>query len=187
MAYDSNAPELREQSPSTPEKPLDSLERDTGAPGEKKTLTSREEGALLSPPAMISVKKQAATTNREDLLAVGAGREPSEEHIATQKTNKEEEPSCRERRIRVGFLSAFFRHHSVGLLVEGVVTRLDRRRFETTAIFLQPQQASTSTASPGKPVRDGGSTDSDDGTVGDGVYKAVRSRTEHVLDVPANR
>ncbi|CAM9573588.1 unnamed protein product, partial [Phaeothamnion confervicola] len=42
-------------------------------------------------------------------------------------------------RLRVGFLSAFFFWHSVGLLTEGVVTGLDRRRFDVTAIFLQPQ------------------------------------------------
>lgn len=81
--------------------------------------------------------------------------------------------SCRRQRIKVGFLSAFFYHHAVGLLVDGVVTRLDRRRFETTAIFLQPHPTSF-TASHG-------------GSVGDDVYNAIRAGTEHVLDVSSNR
>lgn len=34
------------------------------------------------------------------------------------------------RRIRVGFHSPFLRHHSVGLLTQGVITQLDRRQFE---------------------------------------------------------
>lgn len=74
------------------------------------------------------------------------------------------------RRLRVGFLSGFFCHHSVGLLVEGIVTRLDRRRFETTAIFVQPHLAG------------GGSSE-----WGDGVYETVRMKTEHVLDLPVGR
>lgn len=102
-------------------------------------------------------------------------------------------PPCRRRRIRVGFLSAFFYTHSVGLLVEGVVTRLDRRRFETTAIFLQPHPRSASPASSSwRGSRDGGVA----GSEGDGressagkdhVYDAVRTRVEHVLDVPLSR
>lgn len=88
-------------------------------------------------------------------------------HSNTNKTQ------CRQQRIRVGFLSAFFYHHSVGLLVEGVMTRLDRRRFETTAIFLQPHPTS--------------STEQKGGSDGDDVYNSIRARTEHVLDVSANR
>ncbi|CAN0391068.1 unnamed protein product, partial [Scytosiphon promiscuus] len=61
--------------------------------------------------------------------------------------NTTSSPLCLRRRIRVGFLSAFFYHHSVGLLTEGVVTRLDRRRFETTAIFLQPHPISATDTS----------------------------------------
>lgn len=87
------------------------------------------------------------------------------------------QPPCR--RLRVGFLSAFFFHHSVGLLVQGVVTRLDRRRFETTAIFLQPHPTDASGAAPG--------TDPAGRTVGDDVYTRVRERAEHVLDIPSRR
>ncbi|CAN0092911.1 unnamed protein product, partial [Ectocarpus sp. 8 AP-2014] len=99
-------------------------------------------------------------------------------------------PLCRRRRIRVGFLSAFFYTHSVGLLVEGVVTRLDRRRFETTAIFLQPHPSSASSASfSWRGSREGGVAGSggDEGENGaerDHVYDAVRTGVEHVLDVP---
>ncbi|TMW63560.1 hypothetical protein Poli38472_002501 [Pythium oligandrum] len=38
------------------------------------------------------------------------------------------------RRIRVGFHSAFMRHHSVGLLMSRVIERLDRDRFEVFVI-----------------------------------------------------
>lgn len=79
------------------------------------------------------------------------------------------EEACRQRRLQVGFLSAFFFHHSVGLLMEGVVTRLDRHRFETTAIFLQPHP---------KAGEDGGE---------DRVYEVVRRGAEHVLDIPSSR
>lgn len=82
----------------------------------------------------------------------------------------------------MGFLSAFFFHHSVGLLTEGVVTGLDRGRFETTAIFLQPHPKSAGGAS--RKVRPG---EGDHGGDGDGVYEAVRRRTEHVLDIPSRR
>lgn len=98
---------------------------------------------------------------------------------------------CLRRRIRVGFLSAFFYHHSVGLLVEGVVTRLDRGRFETTAIFLQPHPTSDTDVSGPSAGRGAGGEESSgnkgEEVRGDDVYRAVRMRTEHVLDVPANR
>lgn len=95
--------------------------------------------------------------------------------------------TCRRRRLRVGFLSAFFYHHSVGLLTEGVLNRLDRRRFETTAIFLQPHPTSTSPVAPGEGSKDSRPAEEDGESGGDGVYKAVRAGSEHVLDVPTNR
>lgn len=188
MAYDSNAGESREHGPSPTEEPLDSLNGES--PEEMKSSPSRGDGEtiLSSPPAIALERKR---TSREDLFAVGAGYEPSEEHSNAHKNDDNNEAaslSCRRRRVRVGFLSAFFYHHSVGLLMEGVVTRLDRRRFETTAIFLQPHPTSASAASsPGKRLLNGESIDSMGGTVGDDVYSAVRTRTEHVLDVPGNR
>ena len=87
------------------------------------------------------------------------------------------------RRLRVGFLSGFFYHHSVGLLVEGVVTRLDRRRFETTAIFIQPHPVRVSSENNGDfNATSGGSSER-----GDGVYETMRRKTEHVLDMPVGR
>lgn len=88
---------------------------------------------------------------------------------------------CFGRRLRVGFLSAFFFHHSVGLLMQGVVTRLDVRCFETTAIFLQPHP--TIPSAPGGQSGDRESTETGD----DDVYTAIRERTENVLDIPASR
>lgn len=38
------------------------------------------------------------------------------------------------RRVRVGFMSEFFFHHSVGLLMEGVITGLDREKYDVTII-----------------------------------------------------
>ncbi|CAM9872834.1 unnamed protein product, partial [Scytosiphon promiscuus] len=97
---------------------------------------------------------------------------------------------CLRRRIRVGFLSAFFYHHSVGLLTEGVVTRLDRRRFEVTAIFLQPHPISATDTSASSADIGTGHVESyesiNDLGVGDDVYRTVREGAEHVLDVPAN-
>lgn len=122
-------------------------------------------------------------TNTEDLLVGPAHDLGKETSIGSNDTHF----PCRRRRIKVGFLSAFFFHHSVGLLVEGVVTRLDRRRFETTAIFLQPHPTSVSTAPPGKGPEDREATEGNGGRVGDDVYNAVRTGTEHVLDVPVNR
>lgn len=86
--------------------------------------------------------------------------------------------SCQEDRLKVGFLSAYFFHHSVGLLTKGVITRLDRHRFETTAIFLQPHPRSAVEEEPARGRGDAG---------GDDVYTAVRRGTENVLDVPASR
>ena len=37
-------------------------------------------------------------------------------------------------RLRVGFLAAFFFRHSVGLLTEGVIRTLDRRRFHVSVL-----------------------------------------------------
>lgn len=114
--------------------------------------------------------------------AEGARMDGGEDERRAHKIVEEDIALCR-RRLKVGFLSAYFFHHSVGLLVEGVVTRLDRRRFETTAIFLQPHPSAASLDEGGNIGAEGGGRS--DG--GDGVYKAVRSRTEHVLDVPASR
>ncbi|CAN0373162.1 unnamed protein product, partial [Discosporangium mesarthrocarpum] len=50
-------------------------------------------------------------------------------------------PLPQPRRLRVGFLSAFFFHHSVGLLTKGVILGLPREKFEVTAIFIQPNAA----------------------------------------------
>ena len=88
------------------------------------------------------------------------------------------------RRLKVGFLSGFFYHHSVGLLVEGVVTRLDRSRFETTAIFLQPHPTGLSMEEDRKFDANGGGSGSGRG---DRVYEAIRRETEHVLDLPVGR
>lgn len=41
------------------------------------------------------------------------------------------------RRIRVGFHSGFLRHHSVGLLMQGVITQLDRTKFEVVMIIYE--------------------------------------------------
>jgi hypothetical protein len=40
--------------------------------------------------------------------------------------------------IRVGFLSAYFYHHSVGLLLQGVIKHLSRDLFSVTTFFLPP-------------------------------------------------
>ena len=39
-------------------------------------------------------------------------------------------------KIKVGFLSAFFFHHSVGLLMQGVIKHLRRDIFDVTTIFV---------------------------------------------------
>ena len=49
-----------------------------------------------------------------------------------------EAPAAPGRRIRVGFLSAFFFRHSVGLLMEGVITGLDRAAFEVFLLPIRP-------------------------------------------------
>lgn len=103
-------------------------------------------------------------TPESDLSASG-----STDALGTGAIDEEAGSPCRQRRLRVGFLSAFFFHHSVGLLMEGVMTRLDRHRFETTVIFLQPHPNSGG---------DGGK---------DRVYEVVRREAEHVLDIPSSR
>lgn len=45
-------------------------------------------------------------------------------------------------RIRVGFLSAFFYHHSVGLLLRGVIKRLDRGLFDVFVLTVNQGPAS---------------------------------------------
>jgi hypothetical protein len=45
---------------------------------------------------------------------------------------------ARPQRIRVGFLSAFFYHHSVGLLLQGVMKHLSRDLFSVIVFFLPP-------------------------------------------------
>ena len=74
-----------------------------------------------------------------------------------------EAPAAPGRRIRVGFLSAFFFRHSVGLLMEGVITGLDRAAFE---VFLLP-------------IRPDGNLPEDE--VATRLFQGV----EHVVDVPA--
>jgi len=39
-------------------------------------------------------------------------------------------------RIRVGFLSSFFYHHSVGLLLQGIIKNLNRQKFEIHIIAI---------------------------------------------------
>jgi predicted O-linked N-acetylglucosamine transferase (SPINDLY family) len=41
----------------------------------------------------------------------------------------------RDGRLRVGFLSYFFYHHSVGLLMQGVIKNLDPEKFHKTLIY----------------------------------------------------
>lgn len=94
---------------------------------------------------------------------------------------EENHETVRSRRLRVGFLSAFFFHHSVGLLMQGVITRLDRNRFETTAIFLQPHPATAFEE------QDSRKNTVMEKTKGDHVYMAVREQTEAVLDIPVGR
>lgn len=44
------------------------------------------------------------------------------------------------RRLRIGFLSADFRVHSVMVFAEGLIANLDRRQFELYGFYLHPQQ-----------------------------------------------
>ncbi|CAM9343582.1 unnamed protein product, partial [Choristocarpus tenellus] len=95
------------------------------------------------------------------------------------------------RRLRVAFLSAFFFHHSVGLLTKGVILSLDRERFEVTAIFVQPNTAVGAGARPKVEVsidEYGGDhhvgSGNGDGE-GDAVYRELRAGVERVLDIPA--
>lgn len=161
-----------------------SLHRDTSTDGVESTSSPTKTGSRPPPPPLANAATTKSPTNAENLLT-GVAYDPGKE---TTAGNSETPLPCRHRRrIKVGFLSAFFYHHSVGLLVEGVVTRLDRRRFETTAIFLQPHPTSASTASPGKGQVERESTEGIGGSTGDDVYNSVRAGTEHVLDVPVNR
>lgn len=41
-------------------------------------------------------------------------------------------PGADDRRIRIGFASAYFRDHTIGALLEGVIAALDRARFQVT-------------------------------------------------------
>lgn len=136
------------------------------------------------PPPQTNAAATTKSPTKAERFFAGAAHDHGKK---TGISDNDEQLPWRRRRIRVGFLSAFFFHHSVGLLVEGVVTRLDRQRFETTAIFLQPHPTSASTASPGKGVGDRESTEGNSDSVGDDVYNTVRTGTEHVLDVPVNR
>lgn len=136
-------------------------------------------------------KNEDWTRNRDDVegvdstAAIGRGRDKNgNQHLGQQLPWGEPEENheiARSRRLRVGFLSAFFFHHSVGLLTQGVITRLDRTRFETTAIFLQPHPTTIS-----EEYGSSGTTDMEK-TKGDHVYMTVREQTEAVLDIPAGR
>lgn len=46
----------------------------------------------------------------------------------------------RGRRLRVGFLSAFLRDHTIGKLYRGYVSKLDRERFEVVVLHMEPRQ-----------------------------------------------
>lgn len=124
------------------------------------TKSSLTESYQLS-PLPFPLPEESKVTSESDLSASA-----SNDALGTDAIGEE---ACRQRRLRVGFLSAFFFHHSVGLLMEGIVTRLDRHSFETTAIFLQPHP---------KAGEDGGE---------DWVYEVVRRGAEHVLDIPSSR
>lgn len=112
--------------------------------------------------------------NKKMNTPTGEGQQPP------QRRPEEGSTALCRRRLRVGFLSAFFFHHSVGLLTHGVITRLDRSRFETTAIFLQPHPT---TAYGERNLSEG----SPEGWAIDDVYTAVRQGTENVVDLPASR
>jgi tetratricopeptide (TPR) repeat protein len=47
------------------------------------------------------------------------------------------------KRVKVGFLSAFFYHHSVGLLMQGVIKGIDRSIFDVYLIFVSSRQVLT--------------------------------------------
>lgn len=151
--------------------------------GDAGSTSSHKLAAPNPPPLSTPTATAKLPPNAQELLDTAA-HDPGSKEAGIRNSNTQ--LPCH-RRIKVGFLSAFFFHHSVGLLVEGVVTRLDRRRFETTAILLQPHPTAASTASPGKGGGDGERAEGDGGSVGDDVYNAVRMGTEHVLDVPMNR
>lgn len=128
--------------------------------------------------------KQSFPNGMAPTAAVENTASAGETNQDTEKVGSEKLTTpCRQRRLRVGFLSAYFFHHSVGLLTEGVVTGLDRRRFETIAIFLQPGFPSVYHGTNGSASDEGGGG----GGGGDRVYETIRSGTERLLDLPANR
>lgn len=157
-------------------------------------LSKAEEGGVPSPRKSTEAEEHKfhAAYHYEHNMKVDEGNDEVENDVRAQK---HEAPGGRWgggddswvdgdqllpcRRLRVGFLSAFYFHHSVGLLTQGVITRLDRRRFETTAIFFQPHSKDASGWAPG--------TTSPGGASGDDVYRNVRGRSEHVLDIPLSR
>lgn len=47
-------------------------------------------------------------------------------------------PATGERRIRVGFISKYFKNHSVGRTSRGIIAHLSRETFEVYSIFLDP-------------------------------------------------
>lgn len=67
----------------------------------------------------IAGEEEGTESGREEAEAVEEGR-GEDSHGAAEK-------------IRVGFLSAYFYHHSVGLLMQGVICNLNRSRL--TDIF----------------------------------------------------
>ncbi|HEY4078570.1 MAG TPA: tetratricopeptide repeat protein [Rhizomicrobium sp.] len=83
-----------------------------------------------------------ATTPFPLLLVVSSPRQQrraAELYIARRLvTAAEPPPPHRNRRIRVGFVSATFRHHPVMLLAIELFERIDRTRFESFAFSLAP-------------------------------------------------
>lgn len=75
---------------------------------------------------------------RSALKFTAAYLQPSHESSRSAHThvNILQQQASHSRLIRVGFMSAFFFHHSVGLLLRGVIKRLDRSRFDVTVITL---------------------------------------------------
>jgi predicted O-linked N-acetylglucosamine transferase (SPINDLY family) len=64
-------------------------------------------------------------------------------------------------RLRIGFASSFLYHHSVGLLLQGVMTRLDPRRYEVFALCVPPLPS-----------------------LSDPVFQHIASTVEHTLLLP---
>lgn len=153
------------------------------------TLEAAKSVALAAPHERITPQgeeKESRDSHSEPPTELTTEGVPfaKEDDVVSSGVGKECHLPCG-RRLRVGFLSGFFCHHSVGLLVEGVVTRLDRRRFETTAIFLQPHPAGVFSGEGENGEFNSTSGGSNGG--GDDVYETVRRKTEHVLDMPVGR